>query len=199
MALFDMLQEGLNMSQRNAGASKTGTSRRNPTGFDEQATKNLAMVAIPAILWAVHKSVNADQQKQKELDELATRNKNVDPSDMTSSIEKAVPQDGKDILDKILGKDKETVTKSIASKSNVSEEEVNAVLDKITPTIVEMLQKEKDQKGVTYNDQVREELQTMEKDPEIGPASQTAKKYIEDEKEYSLSDGLSAILGSLLK
>lgn len=189
MALFDMLKDGLNM---NPGGMK---NRRNPQGFDEESKKKLAMVAIPAILWAVHKAVREDEKKQKELEDIATQNRKLDPNDMTKTIEEANPQEGKDILDKILGREKESVTKNIAEKSNVSQEEVDAVLDKITPTIIEMLQKEKEDKGVSYDDQLREELKEMQRDPEIGTASSTAKEYIEDDKEHSLQDGLMDILG----
>ena len=122
MALFDMLKDGLNM---NPGGMK---NRRNPQGFDEESKKKLAMVAIPAILWAVHKAVREDEKKQKELEDIATQNRKLDPNDMTKTIEEANPQEGKDILDKILGREKESVTKNIAEKSNVSQEEVDAVL-----------------------------------------------------------------------
>ena len=81
----------------------------------------------------------------------------------------------------------------------MSQEEVDAVLDKITPTIIEMLQKEKEDKGVSYDDQLREELKEMQRDPEIGTASSTAKEYIEDDKEHSLQDGLMDILGKFLR
>ena len=193
MALFDMLKDGLNM---NPGGMK---NRRNPQGFDEESKKKLAMVAIPAILWAVHKAVREDEKNQKELEDIATQNRKLDPNDMTKTIEEANPQEGKDILDKILGREKESVTKNIAEKSNVSQEEVDAVLDKITPTIIEMLQKEKEDKGVSYDDQLREELKEMQRDPEIGTASSTAKEYIEDDKEHSLQDGLMDILGKFLR
>ena len=193
MALFDMLKDGLNLNPGNM------QNRRSPQGFDEESKKKLAMVAIPAILWAVHKAVQEDSAKQKELEDIATKNRKLDPNDMTRSIEEANPQEGKDILDKILGREKDTVTKSIAEKSNVSQEEVDAVLDKITPTIIEMLQKEKEDKGVSYDDQLREELNEMQKDPEIGGASSKAKEYIDDDKDHSLADGLMDILRKFIR
>lgn len=191
MALLDLLKDGLNMSANS-------TQKKDPKGFDDKTKKNIAMVAIPAILWAVHKAVR-EEDKKKELEKIGSNNKKLDTKDMTTSIEAADPKEGRDILDQILGKNKAVVSKEIAEKAHVSQEEVDAVLEKITPTIIEMLQKEKDEKGVSYGKQVRDELSQMQNDSTIGNASTVAKENIEDEKEIPFMDGVLDILGKFIK
>lgn len=135
-------------------------------GGNESLSKAAAL-AIPAILFGLWSKSKNQEQKAKIEQKLDRYNTDAIPGDVDTDLDgyldKVDRSEGQDILGDIFGGNKNDVAQDIADKAGVSQAEVDAVLEKLAPTVAAMLAKEK-AKGRDIEEVTRQEMQEVEKD-----------------------------------
>lgn len=167
-------------------------------GGNKESLSKAAALAIPAILFGLwQKSQNQEEKAKIEdrLNKYETKSLPNGGAELDSYLDKVDRNQGQDILGDLFGNNKAEVSKDIADKSGVSQSEVDAVLEKLAPTVEAMLAKEK-AAGRDIEEVTRQEMQEVEKDDNydindlLGPVLRKAGG--------SQADGLLGQLGGIL-
>lgn len=131
-------------------------------------------MAIPAILFGLYQKSKDSKEKERLEQRVEHYNRDrvlVDDldRDFGQALDHADRKEGQDILGDLFGNDKNDVAADIANKAGVSQEEVDAVLEKLAPTITAMLAKEK-AKGRDLEEVTRQEIEDLDQDDDFNLA-----------------------------
>lgn len=141
---------------------KLGISQGN-----KESLSKAAALAIPAILFGLWQKSKNQEERAKIEAKLDKYNTEAIPGKVDQDLDGYLDQvdraEGQDILGDIFGGNKGDLSQDIADKAGVSQAEVEAVLEKLAPTVAAMLAKEK-AKGRDIEEITRQEIQEVEKD-----------------------------------
>lgn len=152
--------------------------------------RNVAKFAIPVILYGLYKNSNNKEEKEK----LERALKDHELREEPRAIEAG---ESKRMVDHIFRGQGASVSKSIAEQTGVSQEEVERVLENLTPSIMQDLAKSRGQ-GEDISASMEREIEDLKKDQDYGQSTiDKVKGFIESpNKDGSL---LSDLAGTIFK
>ena len=131
------------------GGSEKRTDPENRLG-------DVAKVALPIILYGLYK--NTQNAKEKESLERAVDNHRAGAKEGIETFMRSLaPGEDKKMVEHVFRGRKDQVRENIAREAGVSQEEVDAVLEKLTPQVMAMLAKEKEA-GRSVEEVMREQV-----------------------------------------
>lgn len=184
MNIFDIFNPSDNHREESRGSGTSGLTK-------------IAMLGLPILFMALKKK-NQDEAKAKELTETLSRH-DVQPSgSMFDHIERADAVDGGKILGHILGDNRSDVIGKIAAQTGVSAEEVQKVLAKIAPSVLEQIASDtRDDRSVeSVRQSTDRQLERYQADENTFDLKDIAGKILGG---GGIGDALGGLLGGLLK
>jgi hypothetical protein len=106
------------------------------TGVSKLAIGGLIAIALPIL---IKKLTSNAQSQQGAASLLGALSQHTDTDSLANQISNADAEDGSAIIGHILGSDQADTISQIAAQSNLSEEQVNSVLDNIAPALMSSL------------------------------------------------------------
>ncbi len=106
------------------------------TGVSKLAIGGLIAIALPIL---IKKLTSNAQSQQGAASLLGALSQHTDTDSLANQISNADAEDGSAIIGHILGSDQADTISQIAAQSNLSEEQVNSVLDNIAPAMMSSL------------------------------------------------------------
>ena len=106
------------------------------TGVSKLAIGGLIAIALPIL---IKKLTSNAQSQQGASSLLGALSQHTDTDSLANQISNADAEDGSAIIGHILGSDQADTISQLAAQSNLSEEQVNSVLDNIAPALMSSL------------------------------------------------------------
>ena len=187
MGLFDQLGNDVLKNEKNI--QKLG-------GKNSESIAQAAKFAIPVILfglWQKSKSENARPKLEEKIDRYKGEAVSGDVGGYLDRVDRA---DGREMLDEVFEGKQTDVAEEIAKKSGASKDEVDAVLEKLSPAIAAMLAEEK-AKGKDLETVTKQEIETIKDDDGFG--LDDVLRSLGGGQGENIVDSLGGVLGKFLK
>ncbi|MDO5712916.1 MAG: DUF937 domain-containing protein [Tissierellia bacterium] len=197
MSLFEeALKSFASTGGRELGKTMTQKRRGQKKDVEDRSLGEVAKVALPIILYGLYK--NSKNKEEKESLDRAVNDHKENQGGLKELMEGLRPDESKKMVDHVFRGKGQNVSRNIANQAGVSQEEVDAVLERLTPSVIAMLAEEK-KKGKDVEESMESAMKDLDQRQDMSDIVSGAKKFIESGTEDgSLLSGIGNVLKNIL-
>lgn len=199
MGLFDQVVDSfVKTSGNELGKSfaKQATSGKDRRDDKESRLGEVAKVALHVIMYGLYK--NSKNQEDKQGPDKAAEDHRSDRDGLRELMSGNRPEESKKMVDHVFRGKGNNVSRELADQAGVSQAEVDAVPERLTPSVIAMLTEEKE-KGRDVETSMEDAMKDPDSRRDMDTLVNSAKNFIESGAEDgSLLSGVGGILKNIL-